>query len=27
VLFYVTRRVGGGIQDYEATKVLKFGIS
>lgn len=25
VLFYTTKRVGGGIQDFEAIKVLKFG--
>jgi HK97 family phage major capsid protein len=25
VLFYVTRRVGGGVQDYDAIKLLKFG--
>ncbi|MBI1867712.1 MAG: phage major capsid protein [Methylocystis sp.] len=27
VLFYTTKRVGGGIQDFEAIKLLKFGIS
>ncbi len=27
VLFYVTKRVGGGVQDYEAIKLLKFGTS
>ncbi|MER2218876.1 phage major capsid protein [Methylobacterium brachiatum] len=25
VLFYVTKRVGGGVQDFDAIKVLKFG--
>lgn len=25
VLFYTTKRVGGGIQDFDAIKVLKFG--
>jgi HK97 family phage major capsid protein len=25
VLFYVTRRVGGGVQDFDAVKLLKFG--
>ncbi len=25
VLFYTTKRVGGGIQDFEAAKLLKFG--
>jgi HK97 family phage major capsid protein len=25
VLFYTTKRVGGGIQDFEAIKLLKFG--
>jgi HK97 family phage major capsid protein len=25
VLFYVTKRVGGGIQDFDAIKLLKFG--
>ena len=25
VLFYTTKRVGGGIQDYDAIKLLKFG--
>ncbi len=25
VLFYVTKRVGGGVQNYEAIKLLKFG--
>ena len=24
VLFYTTKRVGGGIQDFEAIKLLKF---
>jgi HK97 family phage major capsid protein len=27
VLFYTTRRVGGGIQDFDAIKLLKFGVS
>ncbi|UUP18914.1 phage major capsid protein [Nitratireductor thuwali] len=27
VLFYTTKRVGGGIQDFEAIKLLKFGES
>lgn len=26
VLFYTTKRVGGGIQDFEAIKLLKFGV-
>ncbi|MBU1212965.1 MAG: phage major capsid protein [Alphaproteobacteria bacterium] len=26
VLFYTTKRVGGGIQDFEALKLLKFGL-
>lgn len=25
VLFYTTRRVGGGVQDYDAIKLIKFG--
>ena len=25
VLFYTTKRVGGGVQNYEAIKLLKFG--
>jgi HK97 family phage major capsid protein len=25
VLFYTTKRVGGGVQDFEAIKLLKFG--
>ena len=25
VLFYTTKRVGGGVQDYNAIKLLKFG--
>jgi HK97 family phage major capsid protein len=25
VLFYTTKRVGGGMQDFEALKLLKFG--
>lgn len=27
VLFYVVRRVGGGVQDFHAVKLLKFGTS
>jgi HK97 family phage major capsid protein len=27
VLFYTTRRVGGGVQDFDAIKVLKFAAS
>ena len=27
VLFYTTKRVGGGVQDFEAIKLLKFGES
>ncbi len=27
VLFYTTKRVGGGVQNFEAIKVLKFGLS
>ena len=27
VLFYTTRRVGGGVQDFSAIKLLKFGVS
>jgi HK97 family phage major capsid protein len=27
VLFYATRRVGGGVQDFDAIKLLKFGVS
>ena len=27
VLFYTTKRVGGGVQDFDAIKVLKFGES
>src|SRR5215211_36415 len=26
VLFYTTKRVGGGIQDYDAIKLLKFAV-
>ena len=25
VLFYTTKRVGGGVQNFEALKLLKFG--
>jgi len=24
-MFYTTKRVGGGVQDYDAIKLLKFG--
>ena len=27
VLFYTTKRVGGGIQDFDAIKLLKFGLT
>jgi HK97 family phage major capsid protein len=27
VLFYVTKRVGGGVQDFDAIKLLKYGVS
>lgn len=27
VLFYTTKRVGGGVQDFDAVKLLKFGVS
>ena len=27
VMFYTTKRVGGGIQDYDAIKLIKFGAS
>jgi HK97 family phage major capsid protein len=27
VLFYTTKRVGGGVQDFDAIKTLKFGVS
>ena len=27
VLFYTTKRVGGGVQDFDAYKLLKFGVS
>ena len=27
VLFYTTKRVGGGVQDFEAIKLIKFGVS
>jgi HK97 family phage major capsid protein len=27
VLFYTTKRVGGGIQDFDAIKTLKFGVT
>jgi HK97 family phage major capsid protein len=27
VLFYTTKRVGGGVQDFGAIKLLKFGTS
>jgi HK97 family phage major capsid protein len=27
VLFYTTKRVGGGVQDFDAIKLLKFSVS
>jgi HK97 family phage major capsid protein len=27
ILFYVTKRVGGGVQDFDAIKLLKCGTS
>ena len=27
VMFYVTKRVGGGVQNFDAIKALKFGVS
>lgn len=27
VLFYITKRVGGGVQDFDALKLLKFGLT
>ena len=27
VLFYTTKRVGGGVQNFEAIKLIKFGVS
>jgi HK97 family phage major capsid protein len=27
ILFYTTKRVGGGVQNFEAFKLLKFGTS
>ena len=27
VLFYTTKRVGDGVQDFDAVKVMKFGAS
>jgi predicted phage gp36 major capsid-like protein len=27
VLFYTTKRVGGGVQDFDAIKLLKFAVS
>lgn len=27
VLFYITKRVGGGVQDFDAIKLLKFATS
>jgi HK97 family phage major capsid protein len=27
VLFYTTKRVGGGVQDFDAIKVMKFSVS
>jgi HK97 family phage major capsid protein len=26
-MFYVTKRVGGGVQDFDAIKLLKFAVS
>ena len=27
VLFYTTKRVGGGVQDFDAIKLMKYGVS
>ena len=27
ILYYTTKRVGGGVQDYDAIKFLKFDVS
>ena len=27
VLFYTTKRVGGGVQDFDAIKLVKFGVA
>jgi HK97 family phage major capsid protein len=27
VLFYTTKRVGGGVQDFDAIKLMKFAAS
>lgn len=27
VLFYTTKRVGGGVQNFEAIKLIKFAVS
>ena len=27
VMFYVTKRVGGGVQNFDAIKVLRFAVS
>ena len=27
VLFYTTKRVGGGVQNFEAIKLMRFGVS
>ena len=27
VLFYTTKRVGGGVQDFDAIKLMKFAVS
>jgi HK97 family phage major capsid protein len=27
ILFYTTKRVGGGVQNFEAIKLMKFGVS
>ena len=27
VLFYTTKRVGGGVQDFDAIKLIRFGVA
>jgi HK97 family phage major capsid protein len=27
ILFYTTKRVGGGVRDFDAIKLLKFAVS
>ena len=27
MLFYTTKRVGGGVQDFDAIKLLRFGVA